>query len=310
MRPTAPILSLRSVVAYPAGWRLRAPNAPDPERMRVDPKKCVACGNCVAVCPMGAIRIDPGVRRAVVDRDQCVECFTCYRGMSTENLSPTLLRATRRLLGALRLRFAPEPDVCPTSAIVPEELTWPRTVRRAFSDVQATHESTGILGRGTEEVKTNDVTGRVEVGDVGFTVELGRPGVGAWFRDIEQVTRALAQMGLAFEEANPITHLMSDREAGTLDPDVLGERVMSAIVEFRSEPSRVSAILDALDRVAERIDTVMAIGVYARCDDAGHTELDRILAEANRPVVRAKTNLGLGRALDAPLAEARAGASP
>jgi hypothetical protein len=225
---------------------------------------------------MGAIRIDPGVRRAVVDRDQCVECFTCYRGMSTENL----------------------------------ELTWPRTVRRAFSDVQATHESTGILGRGTEEVKTNDVTGRVEVGDVGFTVELGRPGVGAWFRDIEQVTRALAQMGLAFEEANPITHLMSDREAGTLDPDVLGERVMSAIVEFRSEPSRVSAILDALDRVAERIDTVMAIGVYARCDDAGHTELDRILAEANRPVVRAKTNLGLGRALDAPLAEARAGASP
>lgn len=267
--------------------------------MRIDPKKCVACANCVAVCPMGAIRIDSVIRRAVIDRDQCVECFTCYRGMSTENLNPALLRATRRLLGALRLRFDPEPDVCPTSAIVPDELIWPRTVRRAFSDVQATHESTGILGRGTEEVKTNDVTGRVDVGEVGFTVELGRPGLGVRFSDVERVTRALAQMGLTFEEANPVTHLMSDREVGTLEPDVLGERVMSAIIEFRSQSSRVPTILDALDRVAERIDTVMAIGVYARCDGEGHTELDRILAEANRPVARAKTNLGLGRALDA-----------
>jgi hypothetical protein len=159
-------------------------------------------------------------------------------------------------------------------------------------------------------VKTNDVTGRVDVGEVGFTVELGRPGVGAWFGDIEQVTRALARMGLAFEEANPITHLMSDRDAGTLDPDVMGERVMSAIVEFRSEPARVPAILDALDGVAERIDTVMAIGVYARCDDAGRTELDGILADAGRPVVRAKTNLGLGRALDAVVAEVGAGGTP
>ncbi len=148
------------------------------------------------------------------------------------------------------------------------------------------------------------------MGEVGFTVELGRPGVGAWFGDIEQVTRALAQMGLAFEEANPITHLMSDRDTGTLDPAVMGERVMSAIVEFRSEPARVPAILDSLDEVAERIDTVMAIGVYARCDDTGQTELDGILAEAGRPVVRAKTNLGLGRALDAVVAEAGAGGTP
>ena len=34
---------------------------------------------------MGAIRVDPDIRRAVVDRDACVECYTCYRGMSTEH---------------------------------------------------------------------------------------------------------------------------------------------------------------------------------------------------------------------------------
>ena len=142
--------------------------------MRIDPKKCVACGNCVAVCPMGAIYVDRDIKRAVVDTDECVECYACHRGMSMEQLNPTLVRMLRGALGVFRLRFDPEPDVCPTSAITPDELEWPRTVRRAFSDVTATHESTGIHGRGTEEVKTNDVTNRIAVGTVGLTVELGR----------------------------------------------------------------------------------------------------------------------------------------
>ena len=79
----------------------------------------------------------------------------------------------------MRVRFDPEPDVCPTAAFEPDELAWPRVVRRAFSDPRVPHESTGVQGRGTEEVKTNDVSGRVKVGEVGFTIEFGRPGVGA-----------------------------------------------------------------------------------------------------------------------------------
>ena len=47
--------------------------------MIIDPKKCVACGNCVAVCPMGAIHIDPEIKRATVNQDECVECYTCFR---------------------------------------------------------------------------------------------------------------------------------------------------------------------------------------------------------------------------------------
>lgn len=244
---------------------------------------------------MGAIRVDPSIRRAVVDRDACVECYTCFRGMSTEHLNPTLVRMTRRLLGLVRLRFDPEPDVCPTAAIVPDELVWPRTVRRAFSDVQATHESTGVLGRGTEEVKTNDVTDRVREGEVGFTVELGRPGIGATFRDIQRVTVALAREGLSFEAANPITHLMTDTGAGTIDPDVLDERVMSAIIEFRADPAQVPGVLRLLRVVADDIDTVMAVGAYERCDPQGRSPLEAILAAEGAHVVRAKTNLGLGR---------------
>jgi hypothetical protein len=244
---------------------------------------------------MGAISIDPLSRRAVVDDDECVECFACYRGMSMERLNPTLIRLVRRTMGLFRFRFDPEPDVCPTSAIVPEELEWPRIVRQVFSDVLMTHEDTGILGRGTEEVKTNDVTGRLGPGFAGFVVELGRPSVGARFHDIQTVSVSLAELGVVFEEKNPVTGLMTDPSSGRINPDVLDEKVMSAIIEFRVPMGRTGLVLDILEEVAERIDTVMAVGVAARCDEEGGNELERLLPESGYPILRAKTNLGLGR---------------
>src|SRR6202795_2296484 len=201
--------------------------------MRINPDKCVACGNCTYVCPMGAIYIDPAIKRATVDLNECVECYACFNGLSREHLNPTLVRTLRKLFQMVRLRFDPEPDVCPTAAFEPEELQWPRVVRRAFSDPRVPHESTGVQGRGTEEVKTNDVSGRVQKGEVGFTIEFGRPGVGVWFRDIQKMTVALAKANVPFEKKNPLTLLMSDVATGALKADVLDEKVLSAIVEIK-----------------------------------------------------------------------------
>ena len=159
-------------------------------------------------------------------------------GLSQEHLNPTLVRTMRKVFQALRLRFDPEPDVCPTAAFEPDELTWPRVVRRAFSDPRVPHESTGVEGRGTEEVKTNDVTGRVKAGEVGFTIEFGRPGVGVWFRDIQEMCWTLASAGVDFEKKNPITSLMSDVATGTLREDILNEKLMSAIVEIKVPVAR------------------------------------------------------------------------
>src|SRR5579871_837307 len=170
--------------------------------MKINPDKCVACGNCTYVCPMGAIYIDQSTHRATIDRDECVECYACFNGLSQEHLNPTFVRGVRKLFQMMRLRFDPEPDICPTAAFEPDELVWPRTVRRAFSDPRATHEATGVQGRGTEEVKTNDVTGRVKEGEVGFTIEFGRPGVGVRFRDIQKMTQALARTNVPFEKKN------------------------------------------------------------------------------------------------------------
>ena len=265
--------------------------------MTINPDKCVACGNCTYVCPMGAIYIDPAIKRATINRDECVECYACYHGMSQEHLNPTFVRTIRRIFQAMRVRFDPEPDVCPTAAFEPDELTWPRLVRRAFSDPRVPHESTGVEGRGTEEVKTNDVTGRVKVGEVGFTIEFGRPGVGVRMHEIEEMCRALAAAGVSFERKNPITTLMTDIASGTLREEILNEKVLSAIVEIKTAVGRTEEIIRLVQEVEKRINTVVAIGVGTRCDADGEERVVApILERLGYRLERAKTNIGLGRA--------------
>ncbi len=264
--------------------------------MRINASKCVACGNCTYVCPMGAIYIDPAVKRATIDRNECVECYACFNGMSQEHLNPTMVRTMRKIFQMMRLRFDPEPDVCPTAAFEPDELAWPRVVRRAFSDPRVPHESTGVQGRGTEEVKTNDVSGRVKRGEVGFTIEFGRPGVGVWFHEIQKMTWALAKAGVAFEKKNPITSLMEDVATGTMRPDILNEKILSAIVEIKVPIERTEEIIRLVREVEAQVDTVIALGVGARCDENGEEEeVAPILERLGYKLERAKTNIGLGR---------------
>jgi ferredoxin len=264
--------------------------------MRINPDKCVACGNCTYVCPMGAIYIDPTIKRATIDESECVECYACYNGLSTENLNPPLVRFVRKIFQLGRLRFDPEPDICPTAAFEPNELQWPRIVRRAFSDPRATHESTGVQGRGTEEVKTNDVTERVKQGEVGFTIEFGRPGVGVWLRDIQKMTWALAKAGVSFEKKNPFTLLMTDVESGTIREDVLNEKVMSAIVEIKVSVERTEEIILLVHKVEKEVETVVTLGVGTRCNEEGEeTIVAPILRRLGYKLERAKTNVGLGR---------------
>lgn len=265
------------------------------EAVEVDPKKCVACANCVPVCPMGAIYIDPVINRATVNFDECVECYSCYRGMSKEHLNPVLVRTIRGLFKLLRLRFEPEPDVCPTDALTPQELTWPRTIRRAFSDPVVPHESTGISGRGTEEVKTNDVTSRVREGEAGFTIEFGRPGVGVRFREIQKMTMALVGLPVAFERKNPVYSLIADPARGTLREDILNEKVLSAILELKTMLENVPAVLQRVEEVARTLETIVSIGVSTRCDARGDSPLEPILHQGGYAFSRGKTNLGLGR---------------
>ena len=146
--------------------------------MRIDPNKCIGCGKCKFYCTMlGGVmyferdRKNPSRIVYVIEEDECVECSVCLRS-----------------------------GCCPTDALYQPSLDWPRIVRKNFSDPLKIHPETRIPGRGTEEMKTNEVTGRYGKGMFGLAFELGRPGVGARFYDVEKVAKALAMLGVTFEE--------------------------------------------------------------------------------------------------------------
>jgi ferredoxin len=260
-------------------------------------EKCVGCGNCHAVCTMGAISLDAN-GRSVVDQDKCVECSTCYRVLRDEGYGATVVRAVRRVLKALSLQYMAPVDVCPTGALAQPELEYPRSLRAAFSDPTVVHAGTGVGGRGTEEIKTNDVTGRLGDGDAGIVVELGRPGVGAHFRDVETVAMALAPLEPEFEPFNPVTQLMEDTKTGKMREEVLDEKVLSAIIEAKTKLERIPDYLRALQAVQTEIDTVFSVGVASRCLPDGSVPHQKWVEEAGFTLSpNGKTNLGLGRPL-------------
>ncbi len=112
--------------------------------MYIDNKLCKQCLNCQPVCPMAAIQLIN--KKVVIDYEDCVECGVCKRlGICTE-------KAIKQV----------------------DEIPYPRIIRSLFSDPTITHVSTGIAGRGTDEMKTNDVTNRFRKGEIGVSIELGR----------------------------------------------------------------------------------------------------------------------------------------
>jgi hypothetical protein len=103
---------------------------------------------------------------------------------------------------------------------------------------------------------------------------------------------------VSFEKKNPITSLMSDVSTGTLRPDILNEKVMSAIVEIKVPVARTEEIIHVVWEVEKKLDTVVAIGVATRCGENGEeVVVAPILERMGYKVQRAKTNIGLGRVI-------------
>lgn len=265
--------------------------------MDIDKNRCVGCGNCHAICPMGAISLDVD-GKSVVNQDECVECSTCHRVLRDEGFAPTIVRGIRSILSAFNLQFMAEVDVCPTNALIPPELEYPRSLRAAFSDPTVVHAGTGVGGRGTEEIKTNDITGRLQTGEAGIVIELGRPGTGASFRDVEKIAISLIHLDPHFEANNPVTQLMEDPRTGKIKEEVLDEKILSAIIEVKTTLERIPDYLRTLESVQEEIDTVFAVGIASRCNPDGSVPHQKWVEEAGYSLSpNGKTNLGLGRPL-------------
>ena len=263
--------------------------------MDIDKTKCVGCGNCHVICTMEAISLDTD-GKSIVNQDECVECSTCHRVLRDEGYRSWFVRPIRKILALFKLRHLADADVCPTGALTPPDLSWPRNLRAQFSNPSIVHPGTGVPGRGTDEIKSNDVTGRLRKGDAGIVVEIGRPGIGAFFRDIEKVAMALAPLEPHFEADNPVTHLIADQRTGRMKDEIRNEKVLSAIIELKTSLEKVPAFLAALEKVQHEIDTVISVGVASQCLPDGSLPHEEWVRKAGyRLSHNGKTNLGLGR---------------
>lgn len=203
-----------------------------------------------------------------IDEDECVDCGVCKRS-----------------------------GVCSRDALIEPPVEWPRSVRGTFSNPLAEHKETKVPGRGTEEMKTNDVTGRFRPGFAGISIEMGRPGVGARLKDAALVASKLVQMGITLEPKNPLTWLLCPKTGECL-PDVREEKVLSCIIEFIVPNSQVKQVLSLVQQVAKQVSTVISVDLVYRVEPgAEHTALQAALGVGERPYPNGKTNVGLGRPL-------------
>src|SRR5665647_879883 len=232
--------------------------------MYVDQDKCIGCRICVKYCPINAIYMED--KKAHINDDLCTECVNCKRS-----------------------------ECCKQEALCENELLWPRQVRSLMSNVKTEYK--GVNGRGTEEMKTNDVTHRFTPGHSGIAIELGRPGVSTTLRDLEKIAMAVAKCGVKFEELNPITSFIVDKKTGKLNPELLDERALSGIIEIAVTDDKIETVIKAVQEAAKELDTVISLDCVCVVDEEGNIAAKDILDKAGIPYrPNCKTNVGLGRA--------------
>jgi ferredoxin len=244
-------------------YRAQAQKAPGPLPHRsIDPSLCIGCGSCVPLCPVGAISLGDEV--SSIDPHECTECGTCTRA-----------------------------EICPVDAIKPVKLGWPRVLRETFSNPLAEHETTGIAGRGTEGIKTNDAQNRFKKGDLGVFIEVGRPVFGGRFSDVERVVKKFKAHGYEVIPQNPISALINDPETGALKPEILDEKIISCVIELVLPDTAAGELLEMVRELSEEVDSVFSLSVALRADEEGRSPFEDLFGPDVYCLPNAKANIGM-----------------
>ena len=123
------------------------------------------------------------------------------------------------------------------------------------------------------------------------------PSTGAFFSDIEKVAMAIASLGnIHFEPKNPITSLMVDKTTGKMNPELMNEKVLSAIIEMTVPLDRVHEIIAVVKKVTKEIFTVCSFDLTCKVHPGDKTPAFDLARSAGvDPTPNGKTNVGLGK---------------
>jgi hypothetical protein len=204
-----------------------------------------------------------GDETSTIDANECTECGTCYRA-----------------------------EICPVDAITPVKLEWPRVLRETFSNPLAVHESTGITGRGTEGIKTNDSQNRYQRGDIGVLIEVGRPVLGGRFRDVERIVKKFKAHGYDVIPQNPVASLIADPRTGALKPETLDEKVISCVIEFVFPDAKAKELMTLVSELSGEVESVFSLSVGIRADEQGKSHFEKIFGPDIYHLPNAKVNIG------------------
>jgi hypothetical protein len=90
-------------------------------------------------------------------------------------------------------------------------------------------------------------------------------------------------------------------ETGRLKKNILDERVLSCIIEFKTKIESVTNVLEILRHIEPELNTVFSLGLISRFDEEGELPIINVLKSGNiNTRINSKVNVGLGR----PLSEA------
>jgi hypothetical protein len=210
--------------------------------------------------------ISLGEETSSIDPNECAECGTCSRA-----------------------------EICPVDAILPVKLEWPRVLRETFSNPLAVHENTGITGRGTEGIKTNDSQNRYKRGGMGVFIEVGRPVLGGRFSDVERIVKKFKSHGYEVIPQNPIASLIDDPETGALKPEILNEKVISCVIEFLLPSDAAEELVATVGELAGEVESVFSLSVALRADEQGEPHFEEIFGSDVFRLPNAKVNLGVSQ---------------